>query len=125
MQKDNKENKDNFGQQLNEARRHKQANYSNDLKLDKDQDLLVIEDMDNGNEYFFYQLDAFSLDSVDYVCLASYEPDVGNVTEPDLVLMHTYLAADGSRRFSSIRDEAELEKVFDVFYNRIESNLQK
>ena len=92
-------------------------------KIDEDQDLLVIEDMDNGFEYFFYQLDTFSYENVEYMCLASYEPDLGYHSEPELVIMRTKFDENGLRMFQSIRDRQELEKVFDVFYDRMQESI--
>ncbi len=90
-------------------------------RQDQDQDLLVIQDLDNANEYFFYQIDAFRLNNVDYVCLASYEPDFGDHTEPELVIMRTRLDNKGTRLYKSIRDTSELESAFNAFYERMET----
>lgn len=92
-------------------------------KIDKDQKLLVLEDLDNANEYFFYHLDAFYLDGHDYVCFASYEPDLGEHIEPELVIMRTMVSSKGERIFESIRDDEELDKAFEAFYRRIENSL--
>lgn len=91
--------------------------------IDPDQELLVLEDLDNGNEFFFYQLDAFSLNGQDYICLASYEPDFGDHPEPELVIMKSEVDKSGNRFFKSIRKEEELDEVFEIFYSRMESSL--
>ena len=91
--------------------------------IDPDQELLVLEDMDNGNEFFFYQLDAFSLNGQDYICLASYEPDFGDHPEPELVIMRSQVDKKGNRIFKSIRKYEELDEVFEIFYSRMEDSL--
>ncbi len=89
------------------------------------QDLMVLEDMDNGNEYYLYQLDSFRLYGHTYVCMASYEPETGSHTEPQLVIMRKLDSGkdDNQQYFESIRDKKELDRVFSAFYTRMEENL--
>lgn len=91
-----------------------------------EQDLMVLEDMDNGKEYYLYQLDSFRLYGHTYVCMASYEPETGSHTEPQLVIMRKIQGKkdDNQQYFESIRDKKELDSVFAAFYTRMEENLK-
>lgn len=91
-----------------------------------EQDLMVLEDMDNGKEYYLYQLDSFRLYGHTYVCMASYEPETGSHTEPQLVIMRKLEQKknDNQQYFESIRDKKELDRVFSAFYTRMEENLK-
>lgn len=93
-----------------------------------DQDLMVLEDMDNGKEYYLYKLDSFVLYGKTYVCMASYEPETGSHTEPQLVIMRLKedkrKKDDHQQYFESVRDQKELDAVFDAFYARMEKGLQ-
>lgn len=89
-----------------------------------EQDLMVLEDMDNGKEYFLHKLDSFRLLGRTYMCMASYEPETGSHTEPQLVIMR-FTEENGQQYFESIRDRKELDTVFDAFYARMEENLNQ
>ncbi len=84
---------------------------------------MVIEDLDNKNEYYLYKLDTFRMFGRVYVCMASYEPETGTHTEPQLVIMRQLESKDNQQYFESIRDPKELDKVFNAFYKRMEQNL--
>lgn len=115
---------DKLNEQLRRSERYNRNKANAQDRIHEDQDLLVVQDLDNGFEYFFYQIDAFRMDAHDYVCLASYEPDLGNHHEPELVIMRTSMDENGTRLYKSIRDEDELNAVFDAFYFRMESSVQ-
>ncbi len=84
---------------------------------------MVIEDLDNGNEYYLYKLDTFRMLGRVYVCMASYEPETGTHTEPQLVIMRQLESDDHQQYYESIRDSEELDKVFNAFYKRMESTV--
>ncbi len=88
-----------------------------------DQDLLVLEDTDNGNEYYLQVLDSFRMFGRTYICMASCEPETGAHTEPQLVIMRQLESKDNQQYFQSIRDKKELDKVFNAFYQRMEQGL--
>ncbi len=92
--------------------------------LTKDQELMVLEDLDNGNEYFLYKLDSFKMKGKAYICMASYEPDTGSHTEPELVIMRLIRGKDKQQYFESIRNQEELDTAFNAFYKRMESALR-
>lgn len=94
--------------------------------LSKDQELMVLEDLDNGNEYFLYKLDSFKLRGRAYICMASYEPETGAHTEPELVIMRLLRSRDNKEQyFESIRNSEELDRVFNAFYKRLEDSLRR
>ena len=86
-------------------------------------ELLVLEDVDNGNEYYLAQIDRFSLGGREYVVMLSYEPDDGAHRDPEIVMMRFAYGEGGEQYFQSIRSRRELARVFDAFFERyVEAN---
>lgn len=108
-------------------RKNKQEGKSNaswtlalESDLAEDQNLLVLEDVDTGSQYFLEKLDSFRMRGQAYICMASYEPDLGNHQEPKLVIMRLLEPENNNQLFESIRDPEELDRVFNAFYKRME-----
>ena len=96
--------------------------------LNKSDDALaVLRDTSNGKEYFLSIIDSFSLSGREYVVMYNYEPDDGNHSDPELVIMRTEFARTGDQYFFSIKDKNELDAAFNVFIGRFSdsSSLKK
>lgn len=89
-----------------------------DAKKQDDTELLVLEDIDNGNEYYLAVIDTFSLNGRDYVAMSAYEPDDGTHRDPEFVLMRFARGGNGEQYYQSIRSRKELNMVFDAFFER-------
>lgn len=94
-------------------------------RLSDDQELLVLEDLDNGNEFYLYPLDRFRMSGKAYICMASYEPETGTHAEPQFVIMRMLESEENQQYFESIRDKKELDKVFHAFYKRMEEKISQ
>ena len=94
-----------------------------ELDVDESDEIMVLEDLDNGREYYLFAVDRFTLRGRPYAVLASYEPDEGSRRIPDLVIMRYRLAENGQQYYTSIRSVEELDEAFDVFYDRLEKGL--
>ena len=88
------------------------------LYVHRDEALLLLEDLDNGQEYYLAQIDQFSWQEHVYVALRAYEPDDGAHRSPEFVLMRYEETQSGEQLYQSIRDPKELQAVFNVFFER-------
>lgn len=88
------------------------------LHDENDDVLAVLEDVDNGNEYYLSIVDSFTVDGREYVAMGSYEPDDGTHREPEFVLMRFDIGPQGEHYYQSIRNRKELNRVFDIFFER-------
>ncbi len=86
--------------------------------LEEDEVLLVLEDLDNGQEYYLAFVDRFSVHGREYVALGAYEPDDGAHRAPEFVLMRFDTGPHGEHYYQSIRRRSELKLVFNVFFER-------
>lgn len=94
------------------------------LPPEADEDVLaVLEDIDNGNEYYVSIVDLFSVGNREYVAMSAYVPPAKHAPEPEFILMRFDTGEHGERYYQSIRNKKELEAVFDVFFNRYIQNL--
>jgi hypothetical protein len=84
--------------------------------------MAVIRDAINGKEYYLSVIDTFVIEGREYVVMYNYEPDDGNHTEPELVIMRTEFSPAGDQLFYSIRDNSELHKAFILFMRRFHSS---
>lgn len=84
----------------------------------EDNQLVVINDLANGKEYYISVIDAFEFRGKDYCVMYHYRPEVSRKEEPEIILMRSYKGSDGSRYFCSIRSKKELALVFELFYQR-------
>lgn len=80
--------------------------------------LAVITDQANGQEYYVSIIDAFEFRNQEYSVMYHYQDDLRRNKDAEIVIMKSYKAQDGSRYFTSIREEKELELVFELFYQR-------
>lgn len=87
-------------------------------QVEDDVILAVLEDLDNGHEYYLSIVDSFSIYGREYVAMSSYEPDDGTHREPEFVLMRFDTGQQGEHYYQSIRNKKELELAFNVFYER-------
>lgn len=94
-----------------------------ELDVDESDEIMVLEDLDNGREYYLFAVDRFTVRGRPYAMLASYEPDEGSRRIPDLVIMRYRLAENGQQYYTSIKSVEELDEAFDVFYDRLEKGL--
>lgn len=85
--------------------------------------LLVLEDLDNRFDYYMSVVDRFPLGDRDYIVLTNYEPEDGHYRAPDFVLMRVHLGTDGQQYYESIRDQEELNIVFETFFERMRGDL--
>lgn len=94
-----------------------------DQDVDENEELMVLEDLDNGKEYYLSEIDRFPLNGRSYAVMVSYEPENESSRIPDLVIMRYRFSEEGQQFYHSIRDEEELDEAFDVFYQRLEEGL--
>jgi len=87
-----------------------------------DDALAVLRDASNGKEYYLSIIDSFSLSGREYVVMYNYEPDDGNHSDPELVIMRTEFARTGDQYFFSIKDKNELDAAFNVFIGRFSAS---
>lgn len=95
------------------------------LSPEDDSDVLaVLEDIDNGNEYYVSIVDSFVVADREYVAMSAYEPPSKRAAEPEFILMRFDTGENGERYYQSIRNRRELDAVFDVFFSRYIRNLR-
>ena len=98
--------------------------YDEDLPpIEEDEVLLVLEDLDNGQEYYLAFVDRFSVRGREYVAMSAYEPDDGSHRAPEFVLMRFDTGPQGEHYYQSIRSRRELDMVFERFFERYLRNL--
>lgn len=97
-------------------------------KLHPQDKLIILEDTDNGYEFYVQKLDLFQVAGQEYIVLAPYEPDDGEHNAPDVVIMRVLRAEnsqpannkrDAAIQFESIKDQLELDAVFARFNERM------
>lgn len=88
----------------------------------KDDALAVLRDVSNGKEYYLSIIDSFSVRNKEYVVMYNYEPDDGNHSAPEFVIMRSEYSSRGSQCFYSITDGRELDMAYEVFAERFTSN---
>ena len=91
----------------------------------KDDALAVLRDVSNGKEYYLSIIDSFSVKNKDYVVMYNYEPDDGNHSAPEFVIMRSEYSDRGSQCFYSITDRRELDMAYEIFAERFSSNKEK
>jgi len=87
--------------------------------------LAVLRDVSNGKEYFLSIIDSFAYSGNDYVVMYNYEPDDGNHSDPEIVIMRSKFADNGNQCFYSITNNGELDAVFDKFIDRFTGSLHR
>jgi len=88
----------------------------------KDEEVAVITDMQNGAEYYMFQIDFFQIDKKSYTVMVPYEPDRSKRKEAEVVILGSQIAKNGDQLYIAIRDKKELEQAFDVFFKRFEES---
>lgn len=97
----------------------------NKKNVNPDEKLIVLEDLDNGYEFYMRKLDMFVQGGQEYIVFAPFEPDDGEHSAPDIVIMRVIHASQhGSKskqevQFESILDQNELDQVFAKFNERM------
>lgn len=91
--------------------------------VDETDELMVLQDLDNGKEYYLSEIDRFSLDGQSYAVMVSFELEQQVDRIPDLVIMQYRLSEDGQQFYTSIRDVEELDRAFGHFYARLDEGL--
>lgn len=91
-----------------------------DDRASNEEVLAVIVDINSGREYYMSFIDSFQIKGRDYVVMYNYEPDDGNHAEPEIAIMRAERHTSGEQYYKSIRDKAELNSAFAMFYRRFE-----
>ena len=91
----------------------------------KDDALAVLRDVSNGKEYYLSIIDSFSVRNKEYVVMYNYEPDDGNHSAPEFVIMRSEYSDRGSQCFYSITDGRELDMAYAIFAERFTSKKEK
>lgn len=97
----------------------------NKKNVNPDEKLIVLEDLDNGYEFYMRKLDMFVQNGQEYIVFAPFEPDDGEHSAPDIVIMRViHVSQRGSKskqevQFESILDQNELDQVFAKFNERM------
>ena len=84
----------------------------------------ILEDTDNGNEYYVSIVYSFEFARRSYVAMTSFEPMVGQNDEPEVIIMRFDTGPNGERYYQSIRNRRELDGAFDVFFDRYIHNIR-
>ena len=87
--------------------------------------LAVLRDVSNGREFYLSVIDSFPFRGRDYVVMYNYEPDDGNHSEPELVVMRSEFSEIGNQCFYSITEKSELNAVFARFVDRFVGSTAK
>ena len=97
-------------------------------QISDDEKLIVLEDLDNGYEFYMRKLDMFAYNGQEYIVFAPFEPAEGEHNAPDIVIMrilHASVQRKKSKQlgeeiqFESILDRGELDEVFAKFNERM------
>jgi uncharacterized protein YrzB (UPF0473 family) len=91
-----------------------------ELEEDYGADIVTLTDED-GNETEFELVDTLDTDDGSYVALISVpgeDPDAYLQSDGNLVILK-YVTIDGEEMLSTIEDDAEYEKVEDIFVTRL------
>lgn len=83
-----------------------------------DEVLAILEDLDNGNEFYVSIVDSFQFAGREYVAMSSFEPRSRSTNDPEFIFMRFDTGPDGEHMYQSIRNERELDAVFNVFFER-------
>jgi hypothetical protein len=87
-----------------------------DVDEDFGEDFIVVTDED-GNEYELRLLDELELDGETYAAFATAETADEDEVE---VVVFKVVEEDGEELYEAIEDEAELERVYTLFMERLE-----
>ena len=88
----------------------------NFIKNDAEETKIIPFEDENGNKIELELIDAFEMDSKEYVALV--EPDDGSDDDADVILMRLE-SVDGEDVLVAIEDDEELDRAFDVFKDRM------
>lgn len=94
---------------------------------DLEEKLIVLEDLDNGYEFYMRKLDLFELNQQEYIVFAPFEPDDGEHNAPDIIIMRIlHIKPNKNNRlkqeeiqFESILNRNELDAAFTRFNERM------
>lgn len=84
----------------------------------RNETLAVIEDIDNGHEFYVTMVDKFEFFGRQYVAMSVFDPEATSKDEPEFVLMRFDTDENGEHFYQSIRNKSELDSVFDHFFDR-------
>ncbi|MGI6326904.1 MAG: DUF1292 domain-containing protein [Saccharofermentanales bacterium] len=91
-----------------------------DDRVEQEDVLAVLVDIDNGHEYYMAMIDSFRLKGREYVVMYNYEPDDGQHAEPEIIILRSVRHTNGEQYFMSIKDRRELDSAFGIFFRRFE-----
>ncbi|HPX92717.1 MAG TPA: DUF1292 domain-containing protein [Bacillota bacterium] len=87
--------------------------------------LAILVDERNGREYYVSILDTFSVRGQAYTVMYNYEPDDGSRANPELVIMRSWKDESGEHVFSSVTSRKELDRAFEIFFERYAGSLSR
>lgn len=99
-------------------KKRKQPSVRSEQSNDNEDILAVIEDVDNGHEFYVSFIDHFVYNKREYVAMSVYDSFYRSKGGMELVLMRTDTDHNGDHYYQSIRNKRELDGVFDEFFNR-------
>ena len=70
-------------------------------------------------------LDSFSLGGQTYTVMYNYEPDDGRRANPEVVIMRSWKDENGEHVFSSITSKKELDRAFEIFFERYAGSIAR
>ncbi len=92
------------------------------IKAAEDEVLAVIVDQRNGYTFYVSIIDNFRYKGIEYAVMYNYRAEDFQRSMPEILIMRTYRDAE-KQYFTSIRDQKELDMIFDVFYERFQQSL--
>lgn len=96
-----------------------------DRKNPRDSVLAILVDGRSGREYYVSVLDTFTIGGQAYSVLYNYEPDDGSRADPELVIMRSWKDENGEQVFSSVTSKKELDRAFDIFFERYTDSIMR
>lgn len=104
------------------SRTNKAKNQQRQVEDYPDEMLGIIVDQRSGQTYYISLIDNFTYKSREYAVMYNYRIEDGNIGVPEILIMRSYRDQD-KQYFTSIRNQEELDKVFDIFYDRFQQSV--
>lgn len=104
------------------SRINKAKNQQRQVEDYPDEMLGIIVDQRSGQTYYISLIDNFTYKSREYAVMYNYRIEDGNIGVPEILIMRSYRDQD-KQYFTSIRNQEELDKVFDIFYDRFQQSV--
>ncbi len=88
----------------------------------QEEEVAVIVDVQSNAEYYMFIIDSFQIDQRAYTVMVPYEPASVQSKKSELVILRSQVAKSGDQIYIAIRNKKELERAFDVFFERFEES---